>query len=101
MARDERLALVERAHSEVPVAVQTELLGVSRSSVYYRPSPPRPRRWRSSIASMLNRKAVQRHMREMGIAGIAPGPHTSRPTRDHLVYPYLLRHVTSASPNHV
>jgi putative transposase len=29
----------------------------------------------------VNRKAVQRHMREMGIAGICPGPNLSRRAR--------------------
>jgi putative transposase len=27
---------------------------------------------------LINRKAVQRHMREMGIAGICPGPNLSQ-----------------------
>lgn len=48
-----------------------------------------------------NRKAVQRHMREMGIAGIAPGPNASRRTPAHPVYPYLLGSVASAYPDHV
>ena len=48
-----------------------------------------------------NRKAVQRHMREMGIAGIAPGPDTSRRVPAHRVYPYLLGAVASAYPDHV
>jgi putative transposase len=49
----------------------------------------------------VNRKAVQRHMREMGIAGIAPGPNTSKRMLAHRVYPYLLGSVTSGYPNHV
>lgn len=36
----------------------------------------------------LNCKAVQRHMREMGIAGISPGPNLSRPTRAGSSDPY-------------
>ena len=40
---------------------------------------------------VVNRKAVQRHMREMGIAGISPGPNLSRRRHEHQVYPYLLR----------
>ena len=50
---------------------------------------------------VINRKAVQRHMREMGIAGIAPGPNLSRRDTEHRVYPYLLRDVAAAYPNHV
>ncbi len=40
-------------------------------------------------------------MQEMGIAGIAPGPNLSRRNSEHRVYPYLLRDVTSAYPNHI
>lgn len=39
----------------------------------------------------VNRKAVQRHMREMGIAGITPGPNPSQRSQAHRVYPYLWR----------
>ncbi len=37
----------------------------------------------------------------MGIVGLSPGPHTSRPHPTHPTYPYLLQHVTAAHPNHV
>jgi putative transposase len=37
----------------------------------------------------------------MGIAGIAPGPNTSRPSPEHKVYPYLLRHLDICRPNQV
>jgi putative transposase len=40
-------------------------------------------------------------MRELGLAGIAPGPCTSKPHPEHKVYPYLLRGVTVNEPNHV
>jgi putative transposase len=50
---------------------------------------------------VINRKAVQRYMREMGIMGICPGPNLSRRNQEHRVYPYLLRQVTAAYPNHV
>ena len=41
------------------------------------------------------------HMREMGIAGICPGPNLSKRTQKEGVFPYLLRHTTSRYPNHV
>lgn len=50
---------------------------------------------------IVNRKAVQRHMCEMGIAGISPGPNLSRRDPEHQVYPYLLRNLVAARPNHV
>jgi putative transposase len=49
----------------------------------------------------INRKRVQRYMREMGIAGIGPGPNLSRRALAHRVYPYLLRGVTAQAPDHI
>jgi len=117
--------MVEYAHPELSLAVQAAWLGLSRASLYYRPRPPsapevalkhrideiytaHPYYGSRRISAVLrqagqtvNRKAVQRHMQEMGIAGVAPGPHTSRRHPAHPVYPYLLRHVSAAYPNHV
>jgi putative transposase len=123
--RDERLTLVERDQSELPLTVQADLLSLSRSSLYYRARPPSaeevaikhridalytqcPFYGSRRITAQLRReglaincKAVQRHMHEMGIAGISPGPHLSRRDSEHRVYPYLLRDLVSAYPNHV
>jgi len=49
----------------------------------------------------VNRKHVQRLMRQMGLAGMAPGPNTSRPHPEHTVYPYLLRGLVIEWPNQV
>jgi len=49
----------------------------------------------------VNRKRVQRLMRMLGLAGMAPGPNTSRPHPQHKVYPYLLRGVVVNRPNQV
>ena len=49
----------------------------------------------------VNRKRVQRLMRSMGLAGMAPGPHTSKAHPQHKTYPYLLRGVPIARPNQV
>jgi len=119
------LALVEPTDPEVSLTAQADLLGVSRSGLYYRPVPLSAeevalkhrsdaiytaypfygsRRVAATLhreGQVVNRKAVQRHMREMGIAGISPGPHTSRPHPAHPTYPYLLRHVSAAHPDHV
>ena len=119
------MALVERGHPDVPLMTQAALLGVSRARLYDQPVAPAPeevalkhridalytehpfygsRRIAAVLGregTTLNRKAVQRHMREMGIAGIAPGPNMSKRCLEHRVYPYLLRHTSSAYPNHV
>ena len=39
----------------------------------------------------VNRKRVQRLMREMGLQAVAPGPNTSRAHPESIIYPYLLR----------
>jgi len=49
----------------------------------------------------INRKTVARYMQEMGIAAIYPGPNLSKRNQKEGVYPYLLRHITSAHPNHI
>jgi putative transposase len=50
---------------------------------------------------LVNRKRVQRMMREMGLAGMAPGPNTSKAHPEHKIYPYLLRGVAIVRPNQV
>jgi len=50
---------------------------------------------------LVNRKRVQRLMRAMGLAGMAPGPNTSGKHPQHKVYPYLLRGVEVERPNQV
>ena len=49
----------------------------------------------------VNRKRVQRLMRQMGLAGMCPGPNTSKAHPEHKVYPYLLRGVAVVRPNQV
>lgn len=125
MSRTERLALVEWEAVELAVSVQAELLSLSRSSLYYQPVLPSAeevaikhrideiytacpfygsRRITAQLqceGTVINRKTVQRHMREMGIVGVAPGPNLSQRRKEHTVYPYLLRGVAINHPNHV
>jgi putative transposase len=119
------VALVEREDVAVALRTQADLLSISRSSLYYQPRQPSaeevalkhridalytqyPFYGSRRITAQLrregrgvNRKAVQRHMRDMGIAGICPGPNLSRRAHGAQVYPYLLRTVASGYPNHV
>jgi putative transposase len=53
------------------------------------------------IGHQVNRKRIQRLMGILGLAGMAPGPNTSRPSPQHVVYPYLLRGVAVIRPNQV
>jgi putative transposase len=49
----------------------------------------------------VNRKRVQRLMRAMFLAGMAPGPNTSAAHPQHKLYPYLLRGVPVVRANQV
>ncbi len=109
---------------ELPLTLQADLLSLNRSSLYYQPVPPSAEElwirrrideiythWpfygsRKITAELrkervINRKAVQRHMREMGIAAICPGLNLSQRRQDHAIFPYVLRNLTATSPNHV
>ncbi len=41
-----------------------------------------------ALGHKINRKRVQRLMSVLGLAGMAPGPNTSRPHPQHKIYPY-------------
>ena len=125
MSRGVRLAMVERGHPGLPLVRQCALLGLSRSSLYYRPAPADPaelalmglidrqylrtpfygsRRmtaWLRGQGHAVNRKRVQRLMRRMGLEAIGPRPRTSRPASEHKVYPYLLRGLAIERVNQV
>lgn len=125
LSHQERAALVEREGSELSLIQQADLLSISRSSLYYQPREPSseeigikhridaiytqsPFYGSRRIAAQLqregvgiNRKTVQRHMREMGIVAIYPGPNLSRRQHKAHVFPYLLRNLTICAPNHV
>jgi len=53
------------------------------------------------LAYVINRKRVQRLMRILGLAGMAPGPNTSKRHPQHKLYPYLLRGIEVIAPNQV
>ena len=50
---------------------------------------------------LVNHKRVFRLMQTMGLKGIHPKRSTSQPNKDHLTYPYLLRHVPILFSNQV
>ena len=54
-----------------------------------------------NIGHTINRKRVQRLMGILCLAGMAPGPNTSRRHPRHKVYPYLLRGMAVTRPNQV
>src|SRR6201986_3027076 len=49
----------------------------------------------------VNRKRVQRLLRQMGIAALGPKQRTTKPAPGHKIFPYLLRNLIIERPNHV
>ena len=120
----ERRGPIHTAH-ELPKTRRCELLEVARSSAYYRPTPISDddlrmmrvideihlelpfygsRRIRDELETRghsLNRKRVQRLMRQMGLRALYPRPRTSQPGKGHKIYPYLLRDLSVERANQV
>ena len=57
--------------------------------------------WLCDQKHYVNHKRVARLMQLMGLQAITPGPHTSKPTVGHKIYPYLLRNVDITAVNQV
>ena len=109
----------------LPVTQQCQVLGISRSSVYYEPRPlsdadlalmrridelhlDYPFLGSRQLRDLLRleghpvgRKRVRRLMRLMGITAIYRRKSTSRRHPQHPVFPYLLRGLTIDRPNQV
>ena len=111
--------------ADLPIIRQCGLLSLNRSTVYYRLQDvsemdlklmrridemhlKRPfygsrriRDWLQDEGHDINRKRVQRLMRQMGIRALYPKPRTSKPGKGHKIYPYLLRDLMIDRPNQV
>jgi len=108
---------VDREHADLSVRRQCELLGVSRSGLYYEPlgeseenlalmrlldeqytrapfyGSRKMVEWLRTRGYDVNRKRVSRLMTLMGIEAVYPKPKLSQPGEGHRIYPYLLRGV--------
>lgn len=117
--------LIEADANIISISRQCELLGISRSGLYYQPAEESPENLSlmkkideqyiktpfygsRRMAAFLkkegedaNRKRVQRLMRLMGIEAIYPKPRTTIKSEDHKIYPYLLQGVSIVRPNQV
>jgi len=107
----------------MPITTQCQLLGLSRSSAYYRPRPlsasnlslmrrldelhlEHPFLGSRKLTRLLKheghavgRRHVTTLMRRMGIEAIYRKPRTSLPDQAHKIYPYLLSEVVIERPN--
>lgn len=123
LTHEQKKALLER--NSLSLKRQTELLGMSRSSLYYQNKTSeqdivltraideiytqRPfygsRRVRKELKRKYGlspcREHVQRLMRLMGLQAIYPKKKLSLPDKEHKVFPYLLKSLEITSPNQV
>jgi putative transposase len=115
MSVREKIKCIDPKDSDLSISRQCDLLRLPRSS-YYRPrvstfesnenlelmriidkeflrhpfyGSRKMRDYLNRQGFPVNRKRVQRLMRLMGIESVAPKPNTSKPRKEHKVYPYL------------
>ncbi|WP_367190233.1 IS3 family transposase [Burkholderia sp. Ed8] len=110
----ERKAMIDRTHA-LSVSQQARLVGIARSSAYYRPRPMSevdrmlmrridelhmefPFAGARMLARLLRREGhevgrrrVRTLMKRMGIEALYCKPNTSRRNAQHKIWPYLLR----------
>ncbi len=117
--------MIERTSKKISLRKQCYLLSLNRSSLYYSGVPKCEDEskivneiseiwheipvygYRRIWAELrrrgyeINRKRVQRLMKEAGLSAIYPGPKTSAGNPEHKIYPYLLRGMEINRPNQV
>ncbi len=109
--------MIEPNHDTLSIRKQCQLVGLSRSTYYYRPVGPSEAHLtlqrrvdeiytdypfygaRRMVAQLkqegyqVGRKKLRRIYQELGLEAVYPKPKLSQPDRMHVVYPYLLRGV--------
>ena len=116
--------MVEADHPELSIAQQCTILGISRSSYYYKPKevPEDPdlaileailevlkerpfygyRRIARELACRdVTRKQIRRIMKKAGLRALYPGLQLSKPAKGSKKYPYLLKGMNIWLPNQV
>lgn len=125
MPTESKRGLIETDHQELSIARQCELLGLARSSWYYRPQEVssyelelmrlideqytltpfygirRMTAWLHQEGHDVNHKRVRHLMRRMGLEAIYPKPKLSQRNEEHKIFPYLLRGLEINRPNQV
>jgi putative transposase len=127
MTLEEKRAVVEPKEARISLRRQCELLGLGRSSLYYRSQAdttyneqlmrlideqyvrtpfygvPRMTEWLRRQGHRVNAKRVRRLLRQMGLEAIYPRRKQglSQAGGSHKVYPYLLRGLAITRPNQV
>jgi putative transposase len=117
--------MIEVQHPQISVSRQCAVLGLARSSFYYRKQPdselnltlmnlideqytktpfygvPRMTAWLNRQGYGVNHKRIARLMKAMGLEAVHPKRKKSMPNKEHKIYPYLLRGVDIDRPDHV
>ena len=118
--------MVERGHAQLSTRQQCALLGIHRSSLYYKPKGesalnlelmriidrqftatpfygvPRMVDFINTYSAYrVNSKRVERLYKLMDIRAIGPSPNTSKADKNAYKYPYLLRDLPITQPNQV
>jgi putative transposase len=110
----------------IPLSWQAEVIGVSRSSLYYKPAPPSAmdllvkmvidhiytrhpiygsrrisRTLRDDYGLDVGRRAAATHMAEMGLEAIYPKRNISKADKEAKKFPYRLKGLDISRPNQV
>jgi putative transposase len=117
--------MLDKSDCDYSINEQCELLGLNRTSLYYKPKPISDRKLAifrridelytlnpsfggATIGTILRREGlsvsdptVRRYMTAMGLQVVYPGPNLSKRAHDSLIFPYLLRNVAIERPNQV
>ena len=125
MRHERKRQMIEPGHPQLSITRQCELVSISRSGFYYRPTGETPlnlalmrlidvqfletpwygsrqmTRYLCREGYTVGRKRVRRLMAKMGLVPIDQRPRTTVPHPEHQIYPYLLRDLVINRPNHV
>ena len=119
MTLEQKRKAIESGHKTISIYRQCELLGLNRSSLYYKPCGEteynqqlmrlldeqyiktpfygidKMTAWLSRQGHHVNHKRVRRLMRQMGLEAVYPRRKRglSLPDKQHRIYPYLLKDV--------
>ena len=122
LSKQQKMQAIDR-ESEIPIVRKCEILGLSTSSLYYKPKREddlemlnllddyfttdpssgsrRLRDFLRNKGSRVNRKKVQRLMKVLGLEAVAPKKKTTIAGASPHLYPYLLKNLKVTRPNQV